>query len=152
MTITREQIIKSARKWLGVRWSHQGRTRRTGVDCGGLLIVLGHELGLSSLEELGYSSFPTNGRFDELLAQELDKLKFKSSYPHARFDGSELIAGDLLSYDYENGEGTRHVSLVTRWDGSRFWVLESLSKYGVCEHPFAYPFSEATVQGWRVRL
>jgi cell wall-associated NlpC family hydrolase len=42
---TRAQIIAEARTWIGVRWRHQGRTRR-GVDCVGLVVLTGRACGL----------------------------------------------------------------------------------------------------------
>lgn len=45
MGVTRCDIVRCARTWVGVPWKHQGRTRE-GVDCGGLILVVGWELGL----------------------------------------------------------------------------------------------------------
>ena len=53
----RAEIIRIARTWLGVPFLHQGRSR-DGVDCGGLLIVVGREAGVEILEPLTYSMSP----------------------------------------------------------------------------------------------
>jgi hypothetical protein len=45
-----EQLIATAREWVGVPWVHQGRSR-DGVDCIGLLIVVCLPLGLMSAGE-----------------------------------------------------------------------------------------------------
>jgi len=45
MGVTRADIVACARSWLDVPWKHQGRAR-DGVDCGGLILVVGWELGL----------------------------------------------------------------------------------------------------------
>jgi len=39
-----EQIVAAARAWIGTPFVHQGRTRY-GVDCAGLVICVGKELG-----------------------------------------------------------------------------------------------------------
>ncbi len=45
LTINRVEIVAVARSWLGTPWIHQGRLKDIGVDCGGLIISLGKELG-----------------------------------------------------------------------------------------------------------
>ena len=149
MKVTRAEFIKTARQYIGTPFSHQGRSTNF-MDCGGLILVVARQLHLSALEELGYASFPGEGRFENLLTEHADALGFESTFPH-KFDGTELKTGDLLSFDYNNGEGTRHIALVTKFDGSRYYVLDAQPNYGVSEHPLAPPFSKATLKGWRVR-
>ena len=148
--VTRVRFIEEARKWIGTRFSHQGRNRRNGLDCGGLILVVGRALALTDLEELGYSSFPTGGRFEALLNEHADALGITSKYPH-KFTGDEFLPGDLLGFDYQNGEGLRHVALVTRWDGACYWIIDAQPDFGVTEHPLRHPFSKATLSGFRVR-
>lgn len=57
MTITRKAIIDCARSYLGVPWRHQGRTS-AGLDCGGLIIRVAHDLGLSTFDVDGYGREP----------------------------------------------------------------------------------------------
>ena len=136
---SREDLVREARKWIGTRFSHQGRSRQTGLDCGGLILVAGRALGLTELEYLGYASFPSNGKFEELLAAHAVETDAVFEFPFS-FRGGELRPGDLLSFDYGTGEGVRHVALVTKWDDRSFWVVEAHDKYGVCEHPLRFPF------------
>ena len=58
----RDTIINEARKWLGVRWKHQGRSK-SGVDCAGLVIRVAYDLGISTYDTTGYSRSPTNINF-----------------------------------------------------------------------------------------
>lgn len=147
----REKLIESARAYRGVKFSHQGRNRMTGIDCGGLMLVATRENGILDLEFLGYAAFPTNGKFDELLTANADFL-WERSFPF-QFDGTELKPADLLSFDYGNGEGTRHIAMVTKWDGRRYSVIEAIPDYGVCEHPLAPPFmkEKTRLKAWRLR-
>ena len=151
-SVSRAEFIRAARRHRGVKFAHQGRNPKFGIDCGGLVLMVARELGLSELEELGYASFPMNGRFDELLRDHADDLGFESRYPH-RFDGTEFRSGDLLSFDYENGEGTRHLAIVTRWDADSrcYWILDAQPDYGISEKPLRHPFSRATLHAWSVR-
>lgn len=147
--VTRSQLVEAARSFIGARFSHQGRTREF-LDCGGLVLMVGRTLQLTQAEELGYASYPMNGRFEQLLREITDEMDFESVYPH-KFTGEELKPGDLLSYDYQNGEGVRHVAMVTQWDGKRYWVIDAIPEYGVSEHPLAHPFSVAKLRGYRPR-
>jgi hypothetical protein len=135
MQVRREDLVNEARKWIGVKFGHQGRSLLTGLDCGGLILKAGQSLNLTELEYLGYANFPTEGKFEELLRTHAIETDFISTYPHY-FTGTELLPGDLLSFDYGNGEGVRHVALVSNWDGRSFWIIDSQPDYGVSEHPF----------------
>ncbi len=148
---TREQLIAETRKWLGVKFSHQGRNRATGIDCGGLMLVATRAIGILDLEFLGYAKYPTEGKFEELLAENSDLL-FESVFPF-NFTGDEMLPGDMISFDYDNNEGTRHLALVTGWDGRRYKVIEAQPGRGVCEHALAPPFvkTKMMVKGWRLR-
>lgn len=150
MVITRRQFIEETRKYIGIKFAHQGRNQAVGIDCGGLILIVAKSLNLSELEYLGYADFPHDGKFEQLLTEHADYAGFESSYPH-RFNGTEFKTGDLLSFDYNNGEGIRHLAVVSNWDGRRFWVIHSMPEYGVCETPLAHPFSVATLKAWSVR-
>ena len=47
---------------MGVRWRHQGRNR-SGVDCCGLVIVVGRALGLVTYDTSAYGRRTTGGEF-----------------------------------------------------------------------------------------
>ena len=150
MEITRKCFIDEARKYVGVKFAHQGRNPKIGIDCGGLILIVARSLNLSELEYLGYADFPDNGKFEQLLTEHADYLNYESKYPH-RFGGTEFQPGDLLSFDYLNGEGTRHIAVVTNWDGKRYWVIDAQPQFGISEHPLAHPFSAAAIKAWSVR-
>src|SRR5687768_8887613 len=101
MPATREQYIAAARAYLGVKFSHQGRNKQNGMDCGGLAMVSARDLDVSALEFLGYASFPTDGKFDALLEDHTDSL-WEREFPF-HFNGDELKPADLLSFDYGDG-------------------------------------------------
>ena len=73
--ITEQQIITQARTWLGTKYHHQGRLKKSargagGVDCIGLVIGIIDELGIQdgkgnslvAADETNYSMYPENGR------------------------------------------------------------------------------------------
>lgn len=82
----RERIVAEARSWEGVRWRHQGRSRR-GIDCGGLILQVGWSLGLIPTDEdhRGYSRQPDGHSLAEVMGRLLE-----------RRPGAELIPGNII--------------------------------------------------------
>lgn len=150
MTVTRQKLVETALSFSQTPYAHQGRSKKHGVDCGGLILLTARELGLSDLEILGYSSFPNNGRFEQLLNDHADNLNHESTYPH-NFSGTEYLSGDILAFDYANGEGVRHAAFVTKFDGRRYWILHAIPTFGVVEMPLSHPYSNARIMAFRVR-
>lgn len=50
-------IIKQARRYLGVRWQHQGRNEHA-LDCAGLIVRVAHDLGLTDFDCIDYDRRP----------------------------------------------------------------------------------------------
>ncbi len=122
--ISREQIIQTARSYLGIPWTHQGRTRR-GVDCIGLVIAVGWDLGLLPLEDYpqNYSRQPDGWSLRDTISQHL--------VPKRSF--SEVESGDILLFTME--EFPSHVGIYVQ-QGTRKGVIHSYlsAKSVVCEH------------------
>ena len=96
------EIIRVAREWLGTPYQHQGRDRY-GLDCFGLGLVVGWKLGITALEQLGYSSFPDGVMAERLLRQECTEKPKEDTRP-----------GDIIAVDY--GSGVQHIAFVTSLD------------------------------------
>ncbi len=79
---TRGEVQTLARTWIGVPWRHQGRNR-SGIDCGGLVVKVGQELGLLGPHDdpKRYQNLLTaTSRFSKLLADfQLLVEKWKQS-------------------------------------------------------------------------
>ncbi len=60
---TGDEIVDAARKYISVRWRHQGRHRKFGIDCVGLLVLTAQDLGLSSYDFTEYQPHPVGGDF-----------------------------------------------------------------------------------------
>jgi cell wall-associated NlpC family hydrolase len=149
MKATRQNFVDAARKYINVKFGHQGRNPKFCLDCGGLILVVARQLGLTELEYLGYASFPMNGQFEKLLDEHAIKTDFTSTYPHA-LSGTELLPADLISFDYNNGEGVRHIAVISRFDGKRYWMIDAQNPC-VAERPFAHPFSKATIRRYLIK-
>jgi cell wall-associated NlpC family hydrolase len=58
--LERQQIVDTARAWVGTPFRHQGRTREKGVDCIGLVIGVAAELGVQLTAPADYSESPAS--------------------------------------------------------------------------------------------
>ncbi len=73
---SKNEILSKARQYLGTKFLHQGRSKKFGVDCIGLIFCVLQELNikingrnLSELDEKNYARIP-NGNY---LKQKLDE-------------------------------------------------------------------------------
>lgn len=123
--VTRNQVIDTARDYLGVPYQHQGRTRN-GLDCIGLAIVVAHDLGLTDFDIDGYGRVPSGKRMSMQLSAECTKLRNGSAKP-----------GDLLHMAYE--KQPQHIALVTDKG-----IIHADSQRGVVEHRLD--------SAWRARI
>ena len=79
---TRGQIVDEARKWLDVRWRHQGRDRTQGIDCAGLILVVGWKFGLLHGNTTGYRQGVAAYRFMDafnasgMIEKPLEQLRY----------------------------------------------------------------------------
>ncbi len=72
MPVPVDDIIRTARSYLGVRFRHQGRSR-SGIDCAGLIVCVGHDLGLQrEADYTAYSHDPDGRTLHKLLARHFE--------------------------------------------------------------------------------
>lgn len=77
---TREQIVEKTRSFIGVPWKHQGRNR-LGIDCVGLVIIVGNEMGLIDYTSNNYqrhgqgTTFLREFRAGMMVEKKLDEAK-----------------------------------------------------------------------------
>ena len=84
--VTWLDVVIEARRWLGVPWRHQGRTR-AGLDCVGLIAVVAHALGISSYDYTSYGRRAVGQAFVHHFADNMDPLRI-----------AEAEAGDVLVF------------------------------------------------------
>lgn len=97
--ITRLEVQRIARTWLGVPFLHQGRSRQ-GVDCGGLLLCVGEEAGLSLIHPGTYSMSPEPNLVLDAITANCDRIALL-----------EIMPGDVLHFSFA-GE-PRHVGIAS---------------------------------------
>ncbi|MBI5427255.1 MAG: C40 family peptidase [Nitrospinae bacterium] len=72
--MTRSEIVRKAREYLGTPFHHQGRAKGRGVDCVGLVVCVLRELGLEIDDCRTYPQTPDSGLLLNKLRQHLEEI------------------------------------------------------------------------------
>lgn len=82
--MTRSEIIAEARRWIGTPYRPRGRSIR-GLDCLGLLVMIGQHFGVPHTDRTDYSLWP---RHDYLILRTLgEALRPQPMAPDTCLDG-----------------------------------------------------------------
>ena len=68
------KIAATARKYIGVRFHHQGRNRTAGMDCIGLLVIIAEDLALPIKDVSNYRRIPDGKSLIRNLDEQLEKI------------------------------------------------------------------------------
>jgi NlpC/P60 family putative phage cell wall peptidase len=113
---SRSAIVAEARRWLGTRWQHQGRTLGHGVDCIGLVLEVARACGLTDLSISEYARRGGGGLLHAGLIEHMQPVGLESIQPAdvllMRFDGQPQHVA--LVTDHPAGLGVIHAYLQAR--------------------------------------
>jgi cell wall-associated NlpC family hydrolase len=98
--IPRANVVAAARRYIGVRWHHQGRST-AGIDCIGLVVCVARDVGIEAAKHdvRDYDKLPSNGILERLLS------------PHLL--PGEGLPGDIMLFRF-NLE-PQHLAIVTNY-------------------------------------
>ena len=113
----REEVIQHARECLGVRFQHQGKTKR-GMDCRGLLIYAFNLAGLQVHDVSGYGREPD----PEMMNKALLEVCYKVPFDH-------ILPADIIYFRFN--ERPTHLALYT---GNNRIIHSYLQTRKVVEH------------------
>jgi NlpC/P60 family putative phage cell wall peptidase len=71
---TQQQVIDTARSWIGTPYHHQARLQGVGADCIGLILGVCWELGLTTFDTSDYAETPEGDRMIALIEHHCTKL------------------------------------------------------------------------------
>jgi cell wall-associated NlpC family hydrolase len=111
--MTGADIVREARSFLGVRWRHQGRSR-DGIDCCGLVIVVGRQLAYFDFDVTNYARVAT----DESML----------GYARAHFDQIEIAnmqPGDVAVMRFDPN---RHMAFIGDYPGGGLSLIHAYNK------------------------
>lgn len=120
MSFSREQVIRIARGYLGVRFQHQGRTRN-GLDCLGLLIRVGQDIGYTDFDFTAYDRTPDGEFFLQEMCRHLHLIPVEQAQP-----------GDVLLMRYF--AFPQHVAFISGVLAEGWKVIHAFNQRGVIEH------------------
>lgn len=106
-------IVARAKEYVGVRWRHQGRSLDTGVDCAGLLVCVGHDLGLTDFDSIQYSRRPNPRHFKQILLQAGCTI----------INAGQVANGDILRL--AESKHPVHVGIYEKDERGQEWIIHS---------------------------
>lgn len=115
-----DMFIATARGFLGTPFVHQGRAPGLGLDCAGVAVAAGRELGAEIDDFLGYGRVPSAGVFYEKLGQHCDRVQIR-----------EMRRGDFLIFEFD--ANPQHLAILTE-DSPTYILHASQPHRKVVEH------------------
>lgn len=119
-----EKVVQTARTLINTPYQHQGRTPGVGLDCIGVIIVVGHQLKLFDYDYTNYSRDP-DGQLVKIVEKHCQKLPsltegaiavFKlSAIPHHVGIISKFRDNWGLIHAYQNTGKVREHQLIKWW-------------------------------------
>lgn len=133
----RAEIVTLAKSYLGVPWRHQGRTRHS-IDCVGLVIAVGSELGLHDYpDDVRYSRISTGPELIKPFEQYMDRIR----------DLADLRPGDVVLM--KDTLYPQHVGIMS----SKTNVIHAtVHKRRVVEEPLVGDFRAKLLRGYRFKV
>ncbi|MCE3233059.1 MAG: putative phage cell wall peptidase NlpC/P60 family [Rickettsiaceae bacterium] len=143
-----QRIVNEARSWIGTRFKHQGRVKKSelsrgGCDCIGLVIgvadnvgILCHGRKISSYDRLDYPKIPCGNMLLEEFHKYLEPISPKNVLP-----------GDILMFRFD--KDPQHVAIVGDLDRDLSLIHCYLQARGVVEHRLDDVWKERIVAGFR---
>ncbi|MEQ1790548.1 MAG: hypothetical protein ABL857_08900 [Rickettsiales bacterium] len=140
----KQEIVACARGWIGTRFHHQGRLKKTdthkgGVDCLGLLIGVAEELNLpfTKYDETSYSHYPDTQKLRTNLASLMQEVPIEN-----------IEIGDILLLNVDGNP--QHLAIVSDFSG-KFDIIHAYAPArSVVEHVLDTWWRERIVAVFRV--
>lgn len=132
-------VLALARTYLGCPWKHRGRTR-TGIDCVGLLIVVGKEFGLHNyLDDVAYRRLSVGSDLIKPFVEHCDRIP----------DLNKLCSGDILVM--RDTLFPQHVVMVAEESGRLSIVHATVHRGAVVEEAMTEDWRRKIISGFKFR-
>lgn len=140
-------IVDKALEYVGTPYAHHGRVKFVGVDCAGLLVCVGRELGIFApdFDQIGYSQQPDGVKLLQV-TRELFPFEVKQS---------ELKAGNIVVIKSAMQQRPHHFGIVgTHPSGNLSIIHASCDKLhnAVVEQRLVFCRSLQFVAGFEFRV
>jgi cell wall-associated NlpC family hydrolase len=113
---TREELVAEARRWIGTRWQHQGRTLGKGVDCAGVLTQTVRAVGPVQAEVIDAIEREVSGysRDPSAVLQKMCDAYMR------RIPSSEARAGDIALIRFQ--VKPQHLAIISEQCGVPYLI------------------------------
>lgn len=143
----RQQIIEEACSWIGTRFHHQGRIKKTslgngGCDCIGLILGIAKKFNFKSLSDnellikhdlLNYSKFPPKNNLQAVLSKHFSEVS-----------NMGLNKADIGLFKINHYP--QHVALFDKVKGKKY-LIHTYEEVGyVCKHYFSKLWQDRLVK------
>lgn len=148
--LMRNDIVACARGWIGTRFHHQGRLKKSashkgGVDCLGLLAGVADEMqfrhtdgtALAAQDETFYSHYPDTRRLQEKLAELMREIPVGG-----------IEAGDILLLSIDNNP--QHLAIVGHVESGLSIIHAYAPARSVVEHAIDAWWQQRIVAAFRI--
>ena len=139
---TYSDIVKIARSQIGVPWVHQMRINGVALDCGGLIIYVAKQIGVSVDDVQGYGRMPNPAEHKIILDKVTD-----------RKPKSDIRFGDIAWIKFE-GSQPSHFAIVGDYQYGGLTLIHAYNGAGlmkVIEHRIDDQWMRRIVGVWRFR-
>jgi len=141
----RRTVVELARSWVDTPFVHQGRSRfvrlngkRTGgIDCAGLIVVVGHDSGMlpASVDVPAYRRFPDGKTIRAMLGQYAVEIPMRNAQP-----------GDVACFRVIGSRFPHHLAILSDLSGDRLGMIHSFFELRrVVESGYSEPWLSRTV-------
>ncbi len=148
--MTDHPVVSAARSWIGTRFHHQGRLKKTsshhgGVDCLGLLVGVALELDLrlqnglplASFDERDYSHYPDSSKLLLRMHQLLSEIEVSDIRP------ADIV---LLKVD----DSPQHLAIISNMMGGKGIIHAFAPARAVVEHALDDYWLQKIVSSFRL--
>lgn len=124
MSFTRQQVVDTARQWIGTPYRHQGRTKGRYVDCIGLIVGVGADLGATVIAPDDYSDSPSGAMLMEKARDQFDEVT----------DRTHPLPGDIMVLWGWNRNEPQHFAIRAEYGGRATMIHAFSKRKQVVEH------------------
>lgn len=139
--VTREQILEEAEKLIGVKWLDKGRIPKFGIDCVGVISVIGVNLGL--VAEHDRADYPR--RPNQTFLKRFREGPLIEIVPNLARPGDVLVYTEKTQQCHSGIMATLYgePAIIHAYAGARKVTKETLEQaadsVGICTHVFKFP-------------
>jgi cell wall-associated NlpC family hydrolase len=136
-SVSRDDVVAAARRWLDTPFHHQGRAKSVGVDCAGVLVEVARELGLGDVDIRGYGHRPDSRELERLCYFHMTLVRLLDAEP-----------GDVLLIEVDGQP--QHIAFLTRLEGEAAMLHAYAPARRVVEHRMDEEWGSRVVAAFRL--